>query len=371
MNLFISRSHLIKLLLLALMVLAITSGHYLTSTHAEHVHNAYRLLYYVPIVLGGFWFSLRGGMGTSILVSVVYAPHVLFQWGHVPHVAPEKYLEILIYNLIGCITGVLAGREKAQSVRYRRAANRLEESYATLREQADFILEMEEQLRRSDRLSALGELSAGMAHEIRNPLGSIRGTAEILRDAFPPEDRRFEFAEILVKETDRLNNVVKEFLQFARPCTVSLGRFDLSSALDEVIVLARRQIEKGGIEILWQKSPVPKVSGDREQMKQAFLNLILNAAQAMPDGGELRICADLGEGAVELSFCDNGMGIAPDHLKKIFNPFFTTRHEGTGLGLAITHRIVTSTGGRIDVKSEPGQGACFKLSLPLAGNEEC
>jgi len=364
------RSSLVRILILVLLVLAVTSGHYLTSTGATHYHNVYRLLYYVPIVLGGFWFSLRGGMGTSIAVSVLYAPHVLFQWGHLHHMTGEKYLEILIYNLIGGITGVLAQREKSQLQRYRKTADRLEESYAELKSQADFILEMEEQLRRSDRLSALGELSAGMAHEIRNPLGSIRGTAEILRDAFPPEDRRYEFAQILVQETERLNQVVQEFLQFARPQPPRIRPFDVAAVLEEVLTLTERQIGRSAVEIRWDRAPLSRVSADPEQMKQAFLNLILNALQSMPEGGVLRI-ETKGEGeAVRIDFCDSGCGIEPEHLGKIFNPFFTTRHEGTGLGLAITHRILQGCGGEIKVSSTKGQGTCFTLKLPLAIGKE-
>lgn len=356
----------IRLACLVLLLLAITVLHYTTAVQKAHFHDIYRRLYYVPIVLGGLWFSLRGGVGTAIAASILYAPHVVFQWGHLPTANPEQYLEILLYNVIGFITGFLTERENTQRLRYQRAAERLEESYGKLRKQADLILEIEEQLRRADRLSALGELSAGMAHEIRNPLGSIRGTAEILRDAFDPSDRRYEFTEILIREVDRLNRVVQDFLQFARPAPVERGSFDPEEALREVLALTAQQATKSGVEMHLAGGSIPPVAGNREQLKQAFLNLILNAVQAMPGGGRLTISLGTENGQARIRFADTGQGIAPENLEKIFNPFFTTRQEGTGLGLAITHRIVQSHGGRLEVESRLGEGTTLTLYLPLA-----
>ncbi|NIQ10302.1 MAG: sensor histidine kinase, partial [Gammaproteobacteria bacterium] len=195
----------LRIATIAGLLLLVSSLHYLTTTQQVGAHDVYRRLYYVPIVLGGVWFALRGGIVTSVLASLLYVPHVLFHWQHHPEIALEQYLEIILYNVIGCLTGFLAQREQQQKLRYQKTAENLEESYRKLRDQADQIIEIEEQLRRADRLSALGELSAGMAHEIRNPLGSIKGTAEILRDGVGQEDPKREFADILIKEVDRLN----------------------------------------------------------------------------------------------------------------------------------------------------------------------
>jgi signal transduction histidine kinase len=319
----------------------------------------------VPIVLGGLWFALRGGLGTAISASILYAPHVVFQWGHHPSSRPEQYLEIFLYNVIGFLTGFLSQRETEQKLRYQKTAEHLEDSYGKLRAQADLILEIEEQLRRADRLSALGELAAGMAHEIRNPLGSIRGTAEILRDGIDPADRRHEFAGILIKEVDRLNRVVQDFLDFARPAPVERGQVDINEALQELLVLTRQQAVKSGVRVELAPGELPPVPGDREQLKQAFLNLILNALQAMPAGGDLTIGTAHHNGEVRVRFADTGQGIPPESLEKIFNPFFTTRREGTGLGLAITHRIVQGHGGRIEVASRIGEGTVFTMTLPV------
>jgi len=359
------RNEIIRLTVLLSLVLGITALHYLTTVQKAHFHDIYRRLYYVPIVLGGLWFALRGGLGTAIFVSILYAPHVVFQWGHNPTAAPEQYLEIFLYNVIGFLTGFLSQREQEQKTRFQKAAERLEESYGKLRAQADLILEIEEQLRRADRLSALGELAAGMAHEIRNPLGSIRGTAEILRDGIDPADKRHEFAGILIKEVDRLNRVVRDFLDFARPAPVERGRVDLNEALREILALIGPQALNGGVRVELTAGELPPVPGDREQLKQAFLNLVLNALQAMPAGGTLAVSTAPVEGRVEVRFTDTGQGIPPEKLEKIFNPFFTTRQEGTGLGLAITHRIVQGHGGRIEVTSRIGEGTTFTVIIPL------
>lgn len=369
-SLELNRRNIVRLLILLLLVGGITAVHYSTGTEHSHTHNIYRRLYYLPIVLGGIWFCLRGGVGVAVLVSILYAPHVLLQWGNQPSIHEEQYLEILLYNTIGFLTGFLSSREYQQRVKAENAANRLADSYAKLKEQTDQIFEIEDQLRRADRLTALGELSAGMAHEIRNPLGSIRGTAEILQDAFSPEDSYAEFSRILVSEVDRLNKVLEDFLSFARPEESEQGDFLPTQVLHEVLQLVRLQAEKKQIYIDWDEKELPLAAGDGSQFKQVFLNLILNAIQVLPIGGHLSIEHRIAADNIDLIFSDNGPGIPEEDLDKIFNPFFTTKKEGTGLGLAITYRIVQHHCGRISVENQPDGGARFTLSLRYA-NTPC
>ncbi|PLX78949.1 MAG: sensor histidine kinase [Desulfuromonas sp.] len=358
-----------RIVILLLLVVGITALHYLTTIQKDYFHDIYRRLYYLPVVLGGLWFGFRGGLLTALAVSVIYAPHVLFQWGHHPSAELEQYLEIMLYNIIGCLTGLLAERQRVEIRRHQATAQRLEESYQHLKEQADQILEIAEQLRRADRLTVLGELSAGMAHEIRNPLGSIRGTAEILRDGVPQDDPKAEFAEILLKEVDRLNRVVQEFLDFARPGQADMfKRTEICALLHESVQLIGNQARKGRVDITLRCDTLPAFMGDAEKIKQALLNLLLNALQAMPDGGALRIEADSGEKELRVRISDSGCGIPAEAREKIFNPFYTTRAAGTGLGLAITHRIIQSHGGRLEVESSVGVGTTFTMLVPLAGN---
>jgi signal transduction histidine kinase len=354
----------LRLAIIAGLLLLVTALHYMTTTQKANAHDIYRRLYYVPIILGGVWFALRGGIATSLLASLLYMPHVLIHWQHQPSIALEQYLEIVLYNVIGCLTGFLTQRERQQKLRYQNAAETLEASYLKLREQADQIIEIEEQLRRADRLSALGELSAGMAHEIRNPLGSIKGTAEILRDGVSADDPKLEFAEILIREVDRLNGVLEDFLRFARPTPVEYGRFSLRSVVADVLDLTRQQAIRSHVEVRLALDEDRNVPGQGEQIKQALLNLTLNALQAMPDGGLLEVSTRNLPQEVQIKISDNGPGVAPEDRQRIFNPFVTTRESGTGLGLAITQRIVHGHDGHIILESTPGQGASFTVCLP-------
>lgn len=364
------RLTLMRLALLAASILGISLSHYLTPLHLPMLHDILQRLYYIPIILAAFWFGLRGGLVSSIVVSIMYAPHILFQWGIHPSLELEKFLEILLYNVVGGITGFLSQQEELRREELERTARGLEESYRKLQKQTDLIIGIEEQLRRAERLSALGELSAVLAHEIRNPLGSIRGTAEILRDDFRPGDRKYEFLEILVKETDRLNRVVEDFLGLARPVQVERETCDLMAELREVVSLASSEASAAGVRLELSEAKLPLVRGDREKLRQVFLNLILNGVQATPRGGRVVMTAAVvpaGEDSpsvVELAFSDNGAGIAPEFLSRIFEPFFTTKEGGTGLGLAIAQKIIESHGGSLLVTSEPGRGTTFRVKLP-------
>ncbi len=356
---------------LAATIIGISLLHYLTPLHLPMLHDIFQRLYYLPIILAAFWFGLRGGVAASLVVSVMYAPHILFQWGARPSLELEKFLEILLYNVVGGITGLLSQRETQRREEAQQTARGLEESYRKLQQQADLIIRIEEQLRRAERLSTLGELSAVLAHEIRNPLGSIRGTAEILRDDFRPGDRKYEFLQILVKETDRLNRVVEDFLKLARPVEVEQQSCDLAVELQEVAALAESAARQQGVKIEIGAALLPTIRGDREKLRQVFLNLVLNGIQATPGGGRLTInAAELpaAEGKsprLEISFVDNGSGIAAEHLERIFEPFFTTKRGGTGLGLAIAQKIVESHGGSIAVTSAIGRGSSFVVTLPV------
>lgn len=369
---FVARSPVfyVKITVLLALVAGIAILHYLTGAEASPYYDLICRLYYLPIVLGGVWFCLAGGVGIALLVSVIFAPHLMFQWGTLPNPDLTRTIEVLLFNLVGAVTGLLASRIQVQRRRAEENHARLAESYAKLREQADLIVEIEDQLRLADRLSALGELSAGMAHEIRNPLGSIRGTAEILHNALPGDHRFSEFSRILVAEVDRLNRVVEEFLKFARPQPGSPCFFEVNPVLREVLQLSCRQIKKDDFRIHWQEQELPAAVGEAGQFKQVFLNLILNALQAAGGRGQLWISTTVtDQGDIALTFRDNGPGFAEEHLDKIFNPFFTTKADGTGLGLAITYRIIRNHGGRITAANHEQGGAEFSILLRSAGPE--
>jgi signal transduction histidine kinase len=347
-------------------ILALITGfHYLAGgAQAGMLHGLLGHLYILPIILGAFWYGIKGGVILSIGSSLLFSPHLLLHWQD-PFVDIYNYVELFLFLFIGGVTGVLSQMERNQRVRHEQALIKLDDSHRKLKEQTQVLFETEEQLRRADRLSALGELSAGMAHEIRNPLGSIKGAVEIIKDDYTPEEAKYEFIQILLKETDRLNQIVQEFLGFARPKNPEFQFVDLNEALESVLSLLGQEARKAGVRIEKKLDlSIGKRSFDAGLLKQAFLNLMLNAIQAMPDGGVLTVESALRTEAIEVRISDTGFGIAEENRKKLFSPFFTTKKNGTGLGLAITYRIIENHHGKIDVTSEPGTGTTFTEKLP-------
>src|SRR5882762_3564592 len=238
----------------------------------------------------------------------------------------------------------------------------------TLRD-LDSLESINTQLQVSERLAALGRITAGVAHEVKNPLNSMRLWLENLKESLPDEaDAEAQQAvQVLDKEIDRLDAVVKRFLDFTRPVELKLEATDLSELLREVVRVAQPQMQKAGVEIEeLLGNGVPEVWADRDLLKQAVLNLVLNAAEAMSTGGELRVeLARRGEMA-EISVSDTGRGIPLENQQKIFQLFFTTRPGGSGIGLATTFRIVQLHNGSIAFQSEAGRGTTFRIELPLA-----
>jgi len=233
------------------------------------------------------------------------------------------------------------------------------------------IKSLEEEVRRSEKLAAVGELAAGVAHEIRNPLSSIRGLAQFLRHALAGRPKEREYAEIMVREVDRINRVVTDLLIIARPQEPDLAPTDLQELLDHTVGLLKADADQRGVEIRRAiPSELPEVVMDENQMTQALLNLVLNALQAVEAGGTIEVGAsvDAPDSRLNLWVEDDGPGIPPEQISKIFEPFFTTRAKGTGLGLPIVQRIVTHHRGEIRVESPPkgrAGGSRFTISIPV------
>jgi signal transduction histidine kinase len=234
---------------------------------------------------------------------------------------------------------------------------------------------MEEALRQAERLEALNQAAAGIAHEIRNPIASIRASAQELQSTFDDEDaRRFNdrLLQVMVTESDRLNRIVTDFLDYARLREASLSPCDLAQVLDDVVLLLGRQAGEMHA-VTFECSPDVEVEADREQLMQVFLNLGLNGLEAMGTGGSLQFEASVslgpaGDERAVISVRDQGGGIAPEAARQMFEPFFTTKARGTGMGLPIVKRIVESHGGRITVESggqEEDGGTVFRVELPL------
>jgi two-component system, sporulation sensor kinase E len=222
-----------------------------------------------------------------------------------------------------------------------------------------------EQLIRADRLAALGQLTAGVAHEVRNPLGIIRASVQLMEDADCNRERVTGAAQVIKQEIDRLDRVIKALLDFGRPAAPTMRPVTVAQVLEDVALFSHTFATRARVEVIERyASDVPDVMADPEQLKQVFVNLISNAVQAMPEGGTLTIESGSENGFVFVRFSDTGAGIPDEVLSRIFDPFVSMRDDGTGLGLTIVHRIVDDHDGHMEVASEQGLGTTFTVWLP-------
>jgi two-component system NtrC family sensor kinase len=238
---------------------------------------------------------------------------------------------------------------------------RVDERTLELRETQDALVQ-------SEKLASLGKMAAGVAHEVNNPLTSILINACLLLESRKPGDPEHESLSLIAEETSRCAQIVRGLLEFARQTPSQTAHADINEIVERTALLLEKQASVRNITILKDLDPaLPAIDLDRSKMQQVFSNLIINAIEAMPSGGTLRIVSSLaGDGrSLEVRFADTGIGIPPENLHKIFDPFFTTKSFGTGLGLAVSYGIIQRQGGTIEVESEVGRGTVFKVKLPL------
>lgn len=236
------------------------------------------------------------------------------------------------------------------------------------------IYKIQEEILRMDRLISLGKLASGIAHEIRNPLAGIKTTAQALGEEMSGDDSRREYLHRITKEIDRLNDLLKTFFSFAKPQNLTLVHCHIKDIINEIIPFLIKEIADKGIRFVESYHPqLPRIKVDKTQMHQVFLNLFLNAIQAMPAGGELKIQASpmisnslkgVSQNFVKVLISDTGRGIPSHIVHKIFDPFFTTKPKGIGLGLSITYQIIKKHGGTIKVESQWEKGTSFIINLP-------
>jgi len=351
--------------------LVITVLHYRTGAHHAWGHDILRRLYYLPILFAAFAGGARGGVSVSVFASLVYFPHAFTRLlVQDPGDALEKGLEILLYNIVAVVAGLLVDRERREREKQERLAHRLGEALAEQQR-------VEAQLIRAGRLGALGELTAGIAHEIKNPLHALKGTAEILRDAVPEETPERRMLELHISEIDRLGQTADRFLSFARPIPADRRPVDPVALVGRVADLVATQARKAGVETVIEpvaRGTLPRVTGDPDLLAQLLLNVALNGVQAMAPGGGGRLTFGVfasrqGEKEiVTVRVGNDGPPIPEGELERVFDPFFTTKDEGTGLGLSICSRIADQHDGVLTVRNLPeGRGVEFSLSIPAAG----
>lgn len=362
-NIVSSRNRLYVWIVIGVTIVLVTILHFLTPTDQIVWHEIYQRLYYIPIIAAALMFGLKGGLAASIFTTIVYSPHIYIHWqhGHFDY-SINQYAEIVIFNLVGGVMGALGDR-------LRRARERAENNAEQKRQAYEELQSTFQQLLQAEKLASLGELSAGIVHEVRNPLASIKGAIEILEDELVPGSPRAEFADLARKEIDRLDRLVGEFLRFARPAEPSKAFSDPNEVIESVIKLIENQAAFHSVSIVRDlQSDMPKLLIDEEQIKQVVLNLAINGLQAIDQAGPgektiiLRTVKRDGNCVIEVM--DSGSGIDKDHVSKIFDPFFTTKENGVGLGLSIAHKIAAQHDGTLTVENT-NTGTVFSLVLPI------
>lgn len=318
--------------------------------HVHWIHAIHGRLCYIPIVISAAWFGLRGGLVAAATISLLLMPYI-FGTALDSHELADELTEIVFYFAIAVLAGALIDREL--SSRKRAEDARL-------------------QLERSQKLSLVGQIAAGMAHEIKNPLASIKGAVEILGEESTSPVEKDEFRQIVIKEIKRINRSVTDFLEFARPAKTEAHRFDLSDAVRDAVRQMNAQAKKQRIAILEDVDGGVYVNGDREKMHQVLLNLMINAIEASDLESSIRVSLkrDPSGGRVVVTVEDSGSGISEQDAERLFEPFFSSKPSGTGLGLAVAKSIVERHGGRISLSPGSAGGARATVALPLSKSKE-
>ena len=337
-------------------LVAISALHYVTSFHSVVWHEAFKRLYYVPIVIAAVTTGRRGGLAASLLSTLLYLPHIALRWHAWPVIEVEQYGEVLMFNVVAIVTGMLADRLRAERDRCRLTAAELRKAYASLEAQSDERVRM-------DRLVTIGRIASGIAHEIRTPLAGLLGCLEILGGEFPPTHSKAEFVDIAKREIARLQRVVTEFLEFAHPAPPTVQAVDLRLLADTTARLARPSLARRHVD-LDVRAPefALTVWIDAEQVQQALLSILLACAPSLRDGRVvLTACqlSDIGQLIVEFEGRSS-----PPAAWDVFEPFPTAAHDH-GLVLATARRLIENQRGTVRSEIVDSQLRCV-VSLPVA-----
>jgi signal transduction histidine kinase len=340
---------------------------YLLIGYSGGVSSSFYLILLLPVISAATNFGLAGTAICSLLACAIYLSFLVFlDWKKGEYIPPDQVLELALRSVflpvVGYLTHELAEAHRTEARKAQAAAEQLAAANKSLKE-------AEAEVRRADRLAALGQLTAGLAHELRNPLSTMKTSAEMLTRSVAQENEvAREMAGYISAEVDRTNSLISRFLDFARPQHLRLETGDLAAMLDRTIQRFERE-RKGvnsDISVYKNYSPdIPPFPFDAELMERVISNLLLNAAQASPSGCVVTVKTRRVDSTVEISVIDRGSGIDQKNLESIFNPFFTTKSDGVGLGLAIVSKIVDEHGGQIAVESTPGEGSVFRIYMPL------
>lgn len=331
--------------------------------------SPYWIVFFLPIIIAASNLSLKATLttcGATLLMFVSHLPPRMYL-GHKERVEefPELFGFIIMFFMVGILVYTFASQHRRQLDLKQQLNERLLENQQSLKNSLELLEVAESSLRTKERLASLGELSAGIAHEIRNPLGIISSSAQLLEGEIASMDAR-QLLDIIQEESARLNGLITDFLIFGRQLEPQRQNCDLATLVMRNLEHLRGTADLKGIGLRFERRCKEcEAFVDTDMMQQVLLNLLLNALDATPAQGEVVVTVQRSNDHLELSVQDNGCGIQPADQEKVFDPFFTTKSHGTGLGLANAYKIVENHDGTLTVQSAPGVGSTFKVSLPV------
>jgi len=331
------RSGKIKLIAGAIAGISVVHYLYLFPMRMSVTRELVNRAYFFPIILAALWFGLRGGVLAPLIVSLICLPYSIIAMEQRRVFFYDEVLQLFLFILVGSIVGILKDREQRQ-----RALNE-----------------------KLEALAAMGETMASVAHEMKNIVIPIRGFLRRIRENPSLDKKAASYLEIVDSESAKLDKMTQDMLAFGRFAPLQRKEVEVSELVEGVKRTLQNEFRDSRAHLICECECRTRVSLDAEKIRQALVNLLQNAQQASPEGGEVRLSADCDGRAVRFVVADQGVGIPAANLERIFHPFFTTKTQGTGLGLAITQRIVREHGGSILVKSVPGNGTQFTLVLPI------
>ncbi len=325
-----------KVAVIVFLLMGMTALHYFTQKSQDYYHIFYRELYYLPIIMSGLWFGLRGGLIASISTCLLYSPLVFMNWEGFSANDFDIIMELVLYNVVAMLLGILADRERKNQAL----------------------------LRRAERLASMGQALSGVAHDIKTPLVAIGGYVRLVQKNFKKENPSYKKLDIVIGEILRLEKMVKDMLDFSRPLKLHRTIEDIGEVIEEGVLIVEPEAKKRRIQI---KAPEDKdpvlIAFDRTRIKQVFINLLMNAIQASRKGGVVSVSVTEDKKHINIDIADCGCGL-PSEDEQIFTPFYTTKREGTGLGLATVKKIVQAHDGNISIVRNTPEGSTFRLMLP-------
>jgi signal transduction histidine kinase len=358
----------IVFVLMVVMVGAIGMAHYVTPGHLILFHDSFRRLSYFPIVIGAILYGVRGGLFMAVISCLSFIPHLFTFWYQGPEAYYSEFSEMFFYLMAGLVIGMISSRENRLREKYRALSEQLATSYKRLHEQAGQLVEAEAELGQARKLSLLGHLSASLAHEIKNPLASIKGAAEILADEVDREHPKHEFVDIMTSEISRLNNSVEEVLAYCRGQQTKADDrgTSMGQVLDQTLQVLAPQLREKSVDIEVRADEAARAyEVPAAPLTQVLMNLLLNGVEAVPPRGKIKISLTRQAAGLDIQVDDSGPGVSETDYDEVFRSFVTFKEGGTGLGLSISQKILQRLGGLISVDRSPDLGgARFHVRLP-------